>query len=266
MVDVGIQEAIGRFFAAKLRAAVYYELFVRTGSPPAIGAAVRHCRAARSAWSEAAARAPDAYAHDLAFGPQPWLRGTWSDRLPAIDADLEALEELAQRSEPLRPGPGRESELELERALKRLVGLLTSRPGGVELTHRPPDGFRRGDAIPLELVAGGTAPDEVAGVAVRKVAHPPLPRLAGPAGRGDEAVLRSALEEEVDPFPSGKGIVLLVGDLVALDAAGHRVVAVEDLHPELLDRAVAAESGREEIEVGQVGILSNTIAADAGQA
>jgi hypothetical protein len=167
IVDVGIQEAMGRFFAAKLQAAVYYELFVRTGSPPAIGAAVRHCRAARSAWSQAAARAPDAYAHDLAFGPQPWLRGTWSDRLPAIDADLEALEELAQRSEPLRPGPVRESELELERALKRLVGLVTSRPGGVEITHRPPDGFRRGEAIRLELVAGRTAPDEVAGVAVR---------------------------------------------------------------------------------------------------
>src|SRR5262245_50454828 len=31
VVDVGIQEAIGRFFAGKLRAAVFYELFVRTG-------------------------------------------------------------------------------------------------------------------------------------------------------------------------------------------------------------------------------------------
>jgi hypothetical protein len=54
--------------------------------------------------------------------------------------------------------------------------LLTSRPGDIAITHRLPEGFRRGDVISLELVArgagraagaGGAASDDVASVAVR---------------------------------------------------------------------------------------------------
>jgi len=162
MVDVGIQEAIGRFFAAKLRAVVCYELFERTGSAPAIHAAVRHCRAARSAWADAAALGSGAYAHDLTFGPEPWLRGTWSDRLPAIDADLDALEKLARATEvPADPALAADPEL------AQVIGLLTSRADSVAVTHDPPASFRRGEAIPLVLLGAGAARDEIAGAAVR---------------------------------------------------------------------------------------------------
>ncbi len=96
VIDVGIQEAIGRFFAGKLRAAVWYELSIAPGGPPLLGEAVEAYRGARAAMGEAAALAAGVYADDLTYGPQPWLRGTWSDRLPSIDRDLEALAALAR--------------------------------------------------------------------------------------------------------------------------------------------------------------------------
>ena len=96
VIDVGIQEAIGRFFAGKLRAAVWYELSTAPGGPSLLGEAVEAYRGARAALGEAAALAAGVYADDLTYGPQPWLRGTWSDRLPSIDRDLEALAALAR--------------------------------------------------------------------------------------------------------------------------------------------------------------------------
>ena len=167
MVDVAIQEAIGRFFAAKLRAAVHYELFTRTGSGPALTAAARQCRCARFAWADAAARASSVYVDDLTFGPEPWLRGTWADRLPAIDADLQALERLAQASEQLPSEPAHDAEAAVDPELARVIAMLTSHADAGAVTHQPPDGFRRGEAIPVELLARGAAHDEVSSVSLR---------------------------------------------------------------------------------------------------
>ncbi len=97
-VDVSIQEALGRFFAGKLRAAVLYELWLSTGDPSPLPAALETYLGARAAWADAAERAFGVYVDDLTFGPQPWLRGTWADRLPAIDRDLEDLEVVARSS------------------------------------------------------------------------------------------------------------------------------------------------------------------------
>ena len=55
-------------------------------APPAT-----HYRAARAAWAETAGAARGVYQDDLAFGPEPHLRGHWADRLAAIDADLAAM-------------------------------------------------------------------------------------------------------------------------------------------------------------------------------
>jgi hypothetical protein len=87
VVDVRIQAAIGRFFAAKLRSGVLWTVFVQTQVPEAAQAALRCYRAARTAWA-GAAEAAQVYAVDVSYGPEPWLRGHWRDRLPAIDADI----------------------------------------------------------------------------------------------------------------------------------------------------------------------------------
>ena len=51
VIDVRIQAAIGRFFAAKLRSGVLWTMFVQTQEPEAAQAALRCYRAARSAWA-----------------------------------------------------------------------------------------------------------------------------------------------------------------------------------------------------------------------
>jgi hypothetical protein len=94
VTDVRIQAAIGRFFAAKLRSGVLWTIFTQTQAPEAADAAVQYYSAARSAWAQAA-RAGQAYVAEISYGPEPWLRGHWRDRLPAIDADIAEMTRLA---------------------------------------------------------------------------------------------------------------------------------------------------------------------------
>jgi len=94
VTDVRIQAAIGRFFAAKLRSGVLWTIFTQTQAPEAADAALQYYSAARSAWAQAA-NAGQAYVADVSYGPEPWLRGHWRDRLPAIDADIAEMTRLA---------------------------------------------------------------------------------------------------------------------------------------------------------------------------
>jgi hypothetical protein len=87
-----LQAGLGRFFAAKFRAGVLYELHARTNDRAALEQAIRLYRAARASWEQFAKLAKDEYVDDITVGEQTWLRGHWMDRLPAIDADIAALE------------------------------------------------------------------------------------------------------------------------------------------------------------------------------
>jgi hypothetical protein len=71
-----------------------WTLFVQTQEPEAGQAALRCYRTARSAWVKAV-EAAEVYAIDVSYGPQPWLRGHWRDRLPAIDADIAEMARIA---------------------------------------------------------------------------------------------------------------------------------------------------------------------------
>jgi hypothetical protein len=74
-----------------MRSAVLWSVFRRTGDPHAREEALKAYRAARQAWANLAAQGK-VYAADLSYGPQPWLRGHWLDRLPAIDQDIADME------------------------------------------------------------------------------------------------------------------------------------------------------------------------------
>ncbi|HEV8563649.1 MAG TPA: hypothetical protein VGR41_01910 [Actinomycetota bacterium] len=162
IVDVAIQSAIGRFFAGKLRAAVLYETYTQTGGPALLRDALEAYRAARAAWAEAVERACGVYVDDLTFGPQAYLRGTWADRLPAIDRDLEAM--TAIEPVPFRRTDGQEADL------RRIIAEAGARSGSraVAVTHTPPPAFRRGEPIIVAIdVGGGAGSRSVAAVHVR---------------------------------------------------------------------------------------------------
>ena len=89
--DVRIQIGLGRFFAAKFRSAVLYAIYEQSGDYIAIEQALKAYGRAREIWAKFAGEAKDVYVHDMTFGPLPHQRGHWMDRLPAIDADVEAM-------------------------------------------------------------------------------------------------------------------------------------------------------------------------------
>jgi hypothetical protein len=92
--DVEIQCGIGRFFAEKFRSAVLWALYERSGDREVAAAAVTTYQATRRALA-AAADAAAVYVSDVSYGAEPWLRGHWRDRLPAIDADIAEMARLA---------------------------------------------------------------------------------------------------------------------------------------------------------------------------
>lgn len=159
-IDVAIQAALGRFFAGKLRAAVAYELSTAgTGGTSSLGAAVDAYRSARDALAEAADRAVGVYVDDLTYGPQPWLRGTWADRIPAVNRDLAALEAL-------RTAGGEEAAVVAPAAARSLGRDPAWSPLGA-VSHLPPRAFRPGEPLTLVVEASSNGRGSITEVLVR---------------------------------------------------------------------------------------------------
>lgn len=160
-IDVSIQSSLGRFFAQKLRAAVAYGTYVRTKDVATLRDGLHAYRLARNAWAEAVEHAHGVYRDDLTFGPEPHLRGHWSDRLAAIDqdvADMEAALEGASApapsgappaTHPPRTGPA--AVASAPAASRAPAAGVDSRPS---LEHAARASFVRGEAVSLELALG----------------------------------------------------------------------------------------------------------------
>jgi hypothetical protein len=155
-IDVAIQALLGRFFAAKFRAGVYYAIFEKTQNAEAIEQALRHYRQARDLWAALADRAKGVYVADITVGELAWLRGHWQDRLAAIDSDLAAMEKVRQRapSNPAAAGG-------LPRFTPRLSG---------QFRHVPPARFQPGRPLELEIAAKRIRPT-AARLYYRRVNH-----------------------------------------------------------------------------------------------
>jgi hypothetical protein len=158
IADVGIAAALGRFFAGKLRAGLCYELHLATGDREVLERAIEDYRAARNGWREAADIATGVYADDLTFGPEARLRGHWRDRLPAIEADLRAVEELWVA------GAGSKAADEVARRI--LESASRSMPS-VELHHIPPPSFGPGEPLEIRVRLGGESAAWVQEMALR---------------------------------------------------------------------------------------------------
>ena len=159
LVDVRILAALGRFYAGKLRAAVWYELHVETGDLASLRRAIEHLSSARDAWADAAERG-GAYVGDLTYGPEPRLRGHWRDRLPAIESDLQDMQDRLRVASPT-PADGPD--------VAALVAAALDVPA-VDVVHEPPYGFRPGRPLALRIGDCG----EAARVVAAKVRYRPM--------------------------------------------------------------------------------------------
>ncbi len=133
-VDVKIQIGIGRFFAAKLRAATLYAIYEQSGNRIALEQAVEMYRRARDIWAAFAGEASGVYVNDITYGPRPYQRGHWSDRLAAIEDDVA---EMAKRLQ------GAASPPETSENVRIAIAEAMGRPRRefIDCKHLPPAQF-----------------------------------------------------------------------------------------------------------------------------
>jgi hypothetical protein len=156
-LDVQVQGGLGRFFGQKLRAAVLYALYERTGDRGALDAALGAYRSARDAWAGIAKLTTGAYVSDVTYGDGPFKRGHWSSRLVDIERDIAAMEQAS--------APEAASPISAEKiaALVRDALGHPRRPAP-NATHVAPPPFRRGQPVTLALSFAG---DQAQPVAIR---------------------------------------------------------------------------------------------------
>ncbi|MGB7741614.1 MAG: hypothetical protein WBL41_02555 [Terracidiphilus sp.] len=141
--DVLIQVGLGRFFAAKLRSGVLIAIFEQTGDEHTGALALDQYRLARETWAAMAAQAT-VYRADISYGSIAMRRGHWSDRLAAIDRDLEATIDHVRSAQ--QPGePSQNTRQAINAAISRPV-----RPQ-IECTHLPMVSFIPGAAITIRI-------------------------------------------------------------------------------------------------------------------
>ncbi|WP_158793445.1 hypothetical protein [Granulicella sp. L60] len=150
--DVLIQTGVGSFFAAKLRSAVLYEIYLRTGSPEAGRLALDHYKTARAGWATMAGRANGVYLSDVSYGRIPKRRGHWSDRLPDIDTDIATMQVKLQSSS-ASVDPGQDAG--------EAIRAATGKPNrlSVRSAHTQPTSFYPGQALPvsIQVMSSGSA-------------------------------------------------------------------------------------------------------------
>jgi hypothetical protein len=151
-VDAAIQAGIGRFFAAKLRAAVRYSLHERTGDTVLLEEAVAEYERARNAWAALAAVADGVYVDDITYGLSPHLRGHWKDRLGAIEADLNDMR--AKRT--AAGGPLSGDAARRARAARDFLALVSDTPPRWTCEHAPPASYQLGEPLAVSATVRPT--------------------------------------------------------------------------------------------------------------
>ncbi len=76
----------------------------RTGDRTALEEALKMYRSARDIWAKMAESARSVYVADVTVGELAWLRGHWTDRLPAIDADIANMAKRLDAARAADPG------------------------------------------------------------------------------------------------------------------------------------------------------------------
>lgn len=152
-VDTEILLRLGRFFIAKFRSAADYALWQRTRDRRLLESAVRHLTFARDVWTEIGDVAEGVYQANLRFGPERSEHGSWTDRRPLVEADLDAMTSELRRVIAEEADPGTEFR-----------PTVAPRPVESGIEHQPPADFVRGEAVPLTVSVSGGVADGVAAV------------------------------------------------------------------------------------------------------
>jgi hypothetical protein len=102
ITDLKILARLARYYAARLNAAVDYNLYRLNNDAGALDAAIEHERTAVAAWAEIVKAAGDVYSHDLAFGvSRVGFPRHWKEELDKLELGLNKLVEERKRLSPV---------------------------------------------------------------------------------------------------------------------------------------------------------------------
>ncbi len=98
VADAMLEAGLSRFFAAKYRAALFYERYCRAAAPADIQAAARYATHALEHWRAISQLGDATYVADIGFGRPARLGGNWSSRLDRVRQHAEVLVRQAQKA------------------------------------------------------------------------------------------------------------------------------------------------------------------------
>jgi hypothetical protein len=148
--DVLIQNGLGRFFAAKLRSGVLFEIYQQTGDPEAGRLALSEYQKARVSWVTMAERAKGVYRTDITYGAIPMRRGHWSDRIAGIDRDVTAMESKLNDKTATSAADAQSTGIMVRAVTERV------HRSSVGCAHTPPDSFVPGQPLSISLLLPGS--------------------------------------------------------------------------------------------------------------
>jgi hypothetical protein len=141
--DILIVNGLGLYYANLFRAALLYSIHEQTSDPAAAVACRAAYQRARDAWAAMAERAKRVYATDVSYGSPAFRRGHWADRLPAIDADMNALQAH------FAPAPAKSTSAASAIQLVSVPALRI----GINARHTAPETFRPSSDLQLSVTA-----------------------------------------------------------------------------------------------------------------
>lgn len=149
--DIKIESGTAEFFAFKMRAAVLWHIYEKSGDSAALVEAIANYTKARDVWAKMAQDAKDVYVQDITFGTRPVERGNWLDRLPAIDADIADMKDVLANAKAEKSSDSK--------IVRKAVTTVETRPQfpKMECLHTPVQEFKPGEPISIELKLAGDA-------------------------------------------------------------------------------------------------------------
>ena len=141
--DILILSGLGMYYADLFRAGLFYSIHEQTGDPESATQCLVCYQKARDAWAEMAKRTKSVYTADVSYGSQPFRRGHWADRVPALDKDLAAVKGYFASAAAQR--------VSASPAIQRVT--QPAARAAVSPRHTPPEAFIPGTDLKLAVFA-----------------------------------------------------------------------------------------------------------------
>ena len=181
VTDCRMLAALARYYAARLPAAVAYNVYRQNGSLLAFDQAVGAERTALASWGRLADAASGVYSSSLPFGARPYFPRHWSEELERMRTEVDALAASRPATPDAAPFPAVPATAALPvvtiepspvadpgRDLPVLVRVSGGAPRSVKLRYRHMTQYENYASLPMAAGTGGAFTATIPGAFVTK--------------------------------------------------------------------------------------------------